>query len=401
MNLQNKKFSKINFEETDLNQPKTPPKGDEDSFSQMKTKWTNNSNVMYSNNFEYSIYGNSNSNSSQKERNYKSDGIQSRSFNQSNGNDCKQSLYINRRENLNEKQKLNISNTIVNSQLTKPNAIQFRNLNQLNYVPIIFNSAEQKSLERINKNNGVNNISNAYKKYPKWFKLDNKKIPYILQKRNSNSPFILKGQNFNSEEILPPYLKLEDVFLKNELKQKNNLPNSILIKNGENSSNEGMDRVSSYVRYFHTSDGARNKANINNSSSLDPYQDSPQYIQHSGSSDFLGTWKPFKPKVDRSTINSETGPRIHEEEDSPFFIKRRIRSSNPHSRIKRKPHPMISKQFFKKQMSRDGVRNKPGTTRDDDMGMIQNSSSKSETRQTIEKNYGEYNNAVIFRRNIF
>lgn len=38
MNLQNKKFSKINFEETDLNQPKTPPKGDEDSFSQMKTK---------------------------------------------------------------------------------------------------------------------------------------------------------------------------------------------------------------------------------------------------------------------------------------------------------------------------------------------------------------------------
>ena len=60
-----------------------------------------------------------------------------------------------------------LSNTIVNPQLTKPNAIQFRNLNQLNYVPIIFNSAEQKSLERINKNNGVNNISNAYKKYPK------------------------------------------------------------------------------------------------------------------------------------------------------------------------------------------------------------------------------------------
>lgn len=215
-----------------------------------------------------------------------------------------------------------------------------------------------------------------------------------MQKRNSNSPFILKGQNFNSEEILPPYLKLEDVFLKNELKQKNNMPNSILIKNGDSNLDEGMNPTSSYIRYFHTSDGARTKANVNNSSSLDPYQDSPPYIQHSGSSDFLGTCKPFQPKVDRSTINSEIGPRVNEEEDSPFFIKRRIRSSNPHTRIKRKPHPMISKQFFKKQMSRDGVRNKPGTTRDEDV-VIQSSSTKSESRQTFEnKHYGDYNNVV-------
>ena len=142
-------------------------------------------------------------------------------------------------------------------------------------------------------------------------------------------------------------MKLEDVFLKNELKQKNNVPKSILIKNYDSNSSDGMNQTSPYIRYFHTSDGARNKANMNASSSLDPYQDSPPYMQHSGSSDFLGTWKPFQPKVDRSTINSETGPRLHEEEDSPFFIKRRIRSSNPHARIKRKPHPMIWRQFFK------------------------------------------------------
>lgn len=130
---------------------------------------------------------------------------------------------------------------------------------------------------------------------------------------------------------------------------------SILIKN-ELNSNEELGKVSSYIRYFHTSDGARNRnTNYYNSSSLDPYHDCPPYIQHSGSSDFLGTWKPFKTKDDRSTINSESGARLHEE-DSPFFIKRRIRSSNPHTRIKRKPHPMICKQFFKKQMSRRGAR---------------------------------------------
>lgn len=130
---------------------------------------------------------------------------------------------------------------------------------------------------------------------------------------------------------------------------------SILIQNGRNS-NDNLSKVGPYVRYFHTSDGARNRnPNYYNSSSLDPYHDSPPYIQHSESTDFLGTCKPFRTKADRSTINSETGARL-QEEDSPFFIKRRIRSSNPHSRVRRKPHPMISKHFFKKQMSRRGTR---------------------------------------------
>lgn len=192
-------------------------------------------------------------------------------------------------------------------------------------------------------------------------------MPYVLQKRNSNSPFMLKGQNFSTEDILPPGFGLEDVFLRNELKS-NNHQGSILIKN-DASSTENLQKVGQYVRYFHTSDGARNRqSNYYNSSSLDPYHDSPPYVQHSESSDFLGTCKPFKPngrniqngrQGDRSTINSESGSRLtHDDgvEDSPFFIKRRIRSSNPHARVKRKPHPMISRQFFKKQMSRRGTR---------------------------------------------
>ena len=146
-----KKFSKIKVDESDQNQPKTPPSGGDSSLSQRKTRWSNNTNAMYSDNFEYWNYGATNSNSSKKEKSFNSDGVQSRSFNQTNLNDCKQTLYLNRRENLNDKQKLNINNTISNTQIPKQNVIQFRNLNQLNYVPIIFDSAEQKSLERINK----------------------------------------------------------------------------------------------------------------------------------------------------------------------------------------------------------------------------------------------------------
>lgn len=157
-----------------------------------------------------------------------------------------------------------------------------------------------------------------------------------------------------------------------------------------------VPKASSYIRHFHTSDGARNR-NSNNSSSLDPYRNPPPYIQHSESSDFLGTWKPFQNKADRSTINSEIGPRLHEEEHSPFFIKRLIRSSNPHSRVKRKAHPMISKQFFKKQMSRHGARNKPPTSREDE-SIVQNSASKSENRHVSDKEYSlfqrfNYNNS--------
>ena len=57
--------------------------------------------------------------------------------------------------------------------------------------------------------------------------------------------------------------------------------------------------------------------------------------------------------ADHSTVNSDIGRKINTEEDSPFFIKRRIRSSNPHARIKRKAHPMISK-IFNKKMSQHG-----------------------------------------------
>jgi hypothetical protein len=127
----------------------------------------------------------------------------------------------------------------------------------------------------------------AYQKYPKVFKQNEKRVPYILQKRASNSPFILKGHNFNSEDILPPNFGLEDVFLKHELNQRNN-PSSILIKNGELDSEKETNKASNYIRYFHTADGVRqNKNNIYQSASLDPYRDSPPYIQNNDSDDLL------------------------------------------------------------------------------------------------------------------
>ena len=142
----------------------------------------------------------------------------------------------------------------------------------------------------------MEDVAKTYKKYPKCFKQDNKKIPYILQKRNSNSPFILKGQNFNTENMLPPNFGLEDVFLRNEQQQQQQHQQQQrkmiypmqYSRNSDIDSNDGMIRNQLYIRHFHTSDGARNR-NINkNISSLDPYRDSPPYIQHSCSSDFLG-----------------------------------------------------------------------------------------------------------------
>ena len=110
------------------------------------------------------------------------------------------------------------------------------------------------------------------------------------------------------------------------------------------------------VRYFHTSDGARTKINC---SSLEPYRDSQPYLQNSETSSLPGSFKMYKDNNERSTVNSEIREQINKEEDSPFFIRRRIRSSNPGGRIKRKAHPMISKHFFRKQMTRHGTRNKP------------------------------------------
>lgn len=65
--------------------------------------------------------------------------------------------------------------------------------------------------------------------------------------------------------------------------------------------------------------------------------------------------------ADHSTVNSDIGRKINTEEDSPFFIKRRIRSSNPHTRIKRKAHPMISKIFNKKMSQHENKMNKKCT----------------------------------------
>ena len=59
-------------------------------------------------------------------------------------------------------------------------------------------------------------------------------VYYLLFKvalSNSNSPFILKGQNFSTENILPPNFGLEDVFLRNEQKQKALMQGSILLNN--------------------------------------------------------------------------------------------------------------------------------------------------------------------------
>lgn len=259
----------------------------------------------------------------------------------------------------------------------KPKGPQINTLN--------INEIQHARMIQIRSHNHISNMFKSCKKYPKVFKQTEKKVPCIIPNRASNSPFILKGHNFSNEDILPPNFGLEDVFLKHELNQRNN-PNSILIKNQEFNNAEITNKASNFIRYFHTADGVRQKKNnIYQSSSLDPYRDSPPYIQHNDLDDGVSIPKQCRSNADRSTINSETGPRIQHEEDSPFFIKRRIRSSNPHARVKRQPHPMISKHFFKKQMSRQGTRNKPPTSRESDI-YISNLACKSESRNRFADN---------------
>lgn len=93
--------------------------------------------------------------------------------------------------------------------------------------------------------------------------------------------------------MIAPNFGLEDVFLRHE-RNNNNSSNDgdlqFIMKNGgSRNNNDNFSNAQPYVRYFHTSDGARNRNNYYNSSSLDPYQDSPPYVQHNGSSDLLGT----------------------------------------------------------------------------------------------------------------
>lgn len=214
------------------------------------------------------------SNSNQKIREYSSEIVNTKQFEQNIMNGQKQTLYLNRRESQKVKPKESQTNTI--------SAISFPNSR------LIFNNSDQNSVDKIRNRNCIPNLV-GYQKAVNIFKPDKKRIPYILQKRNSNSPFILKGQNFSSEEILPPNFGLEDVFLRNELKQKLKMQGAVNHQNRNLIQDEAQNKASSYVRYFHTSDGARNRNANYNSSSLDPYHDSPPYIQHSGSSDFLGT----------------------------------------------------------------------------------------------------------------
>ena len=241
---------------------------------------------MYQDNAEYSSYVSATSHSTHKIREYSSESIHNRSYNNNQFSDSKQTLFLNRRESSKVKPRGSQPNTIDASHAQNSKILPFKNSDQISYVPIVFNDSNQKSAEKRNDRSMVTNVMKVYKKYPKCFKPNERKIPYILQKRNSNSPFILKGQNFSSEDIIPPNIGLEDVFLRNEMKQKN-MQGSILIKNEDHG--DSMAQASSYVRYFHTSDGARPKNANYHSSSLDPYRDSPPYIQHSGSSDFLGT----------------------------------------------------------------------------------------------------------------
>ncbi|CAI2372557.1 unnamed protein product [Moneuplotes crassus] len=178
---------------------------------------------------------------------------------------------------------------------------------------------------------------------------------FTPKQQTNNATLFCKGKNFNSEGTLPPNFALEDVFLKYELsKQKQLTPENVLNRK------EGIDTKCSrneqqYVRYFHTSDGIRR----HNNASLEPYKDSLPYFQQSkGEINLQNSLKIYRSHLENSTLSSEARSRSNPEEDSPFFIKRRIRSSNPHARVKRKAHPMISKHFFKKQMSRHGNRSK-------------------------------------------
>ncbi|CAI2372713.1 unnamed protein product [Moneuplotes crassus] len=166
------------------------------------------------------------------------------------------------------------------------------------------------------------------------------------KQQTNNVPLFCKGKNFNSEGILPPNFALEDVFLKGLCRKH--------LGNKESNGTKCSRNNQQYVRYFHTSDGARKHNNPN----PNPYRDSQPYLQQDVSMNSQNSLQMYRSHLENSTINSEVRARSCPEEDSPFFIKRRIRSSNPHSRVKRKVHPVISKHFFKKQMSRHGNRNK-------------------------------------------
>jgi len=200
-------------------------------------------------------------------------------------------------------------------------------------------------------------------------------------KKMSNSPLWL-GHNFNSEGSLPPNFGLEDVFLKYELNKKKNNAQTILTRNNGLDSRSSGNKNPLYVRYFHTSDGARTKIN---SSSLEPYRDNQPYVQNNESSSLPRSFIKYKDNHERSSVSSENRERMDKEEDSPFFIKRRIRSSNPAGRIKRKAHPEISKHFFRKQLTRHGTRNKPSAQK------ISNTVSRS-----VHKEDRFYNNIYLW-----
>lgn len=178
---------------------------------------------------------------------------------------------------------------------------------------------------------------------------------FTPKQQSNNNPLFWKGKNFNSEGILPPNFQLEDVFLKYEGDKKKGVsPAAILNKNVNYDTKCSRNKNNVYVRYFHTSDGARKHSNA----SLGPYRDSQPYLHQNEDINTQNNFKLYRSNLEGSTLSSEVRWRSNPEEDSPFFIKRRIRSSNPHARVKRKAHPMISKHFFKKQMSRHGNRSK-------------------------------------------
>lgn len=178
---------------------------------------------------------------------------------------------------------------------------------------------------------------------------------FTPKQQTSNAPLFCKGKNFNSEGTLPPNFALEDVFLKYELSKEKQLTLENVLNRNEGVDTKCSRNAQQYVRYFHTSDGARK----HNNASLEPYKDSlPYFQQQKGEVNLQNSLKIYRSHLENSTLSSEVRSKSNPEEDSPFFIKRRIRSSNPHARVKRKAHPMISKHFFKKQMSRHGNRSK-------------------------------------------
>ena len=115
--------------------------------------------------------------------------------------------------------------------------------------------------------------------------------------------------------------------------------------------------ASQFIRqYYHTSDGERPKME-----KVAQPEEEKNFIYSNQKEDITiqpYNFTPMSNKNEKCLSNISMGRMSNSdsirEEESPFYLKRRIRSSNPHARTKRTALPLISKAFFKH--TRDGQR---------------------------------------------